>query len=253
MTESRKAEPLLKARDLQVAFSGVKAADGVNLEVHEGEFLAIIGPNGSGKTTFLHLCTGYVRPFAGDVFLDGRSITRLTPRAITRLGIARAFQIPQLFSDQRVIDNVMLAIAARRGIWDAFRPLDRADHRAEAMTLLELVGLAEHAEQPAAVLPEGLRKLADIVIALTLKPRLLLLDEPTSGVSAIERFALMETLMTALRQSKVTALFVEHDMDVVARYADRVVVWDSGHVMAEGKPDVVLKDPRVLQNVVGVA
>ncbi|GGE28372.1 ABC transporter ATP-binding protein [Agaricicola taiwanensis] len=245
--------PLLKAENLQVAFAGVKAADGVNLEIAEGEFLAIIGPNGSGKTTFLNLCTGYIRPLAGEVFLDGRPITRLAPRTIARQGIARAFQIPQLFTDQRLIDNLMLAVAARRGIWDAFRPLDRRTHRDEAMQLLSMVGLEDVAEQSAATLPEGLRKLADIAIAFALKPRLLLLDEPTSGVSAIERFGLMETLMTALRQARVTALFVEHDMEVVERYADRVVVWDQGRVMADGKPDIVLKDPRVLQNVVGVA
>lgn len=245
--------PLLRAENLQVAFAGVKAADGVDMEIMEGEFLAIIGPNGSGKTTFLNLCTGYVRPLAGEVFLDGKPITRLAPRTIARQGIARAFQIPQLFTDQLLIDNLMLAVAARRGIWDAFRPLDRKTHRDEAMELLAMVGLQDHGRQYAATLPEGLRKLADITVALALKPRLLLLDEPTSGVSAIERFGLMETLMGALRHASVTALFVEHDMEVVERYADRIVVWDSGRVMADGKPDVVLKDPRVLQSVVGVA
>jgi branched-chain amino acid transport system ATP-binding protein len=245
--------PLLKAENLQVAFQGVKAADGVNLEISQGEFLAIIGPNGAGKTTFLNLCTGYLRPFAGEVYLDGRPITRLSPRAIARRGIARAFQIPQLFSDQRVIDNVMLSIAARDGLWDAIRPLDRPERRREAMALLEMFSLGDAADKIASTLPEGRRKLLDIAIAIALKPRLVLLDEPTSGVSAIERFTLMETLMSALKEARVTALFVEHDMDVVARYADRVVVWNRGHVMAEGRPDVVLSDPQVIENVVGVA
>ena len=245
--------PLLQAKDLRVAFYGVKAADGVNLEIREGEFLAIIGPNGSGKTTFLNLCTGYLRPSSGEVYLDGEPITAMAPRTIARRGIARAFQIPQLFLDQTVRDNLMIAVAAKRGIWVPFKALGAEGRRQEAEELLALVGLDREAGQLAGALPEGRRKLLDIVIALALKPRLVLLDEPTSGVSTIERFNLMETLMAALRRAKVTALFVEHDMDVVQRYADRVVVWDSGSVMAEGPPSEVFKDERVLRNVVGVA
>lgn len=108
---------LLKAENLHIAFGGVKAANGVNLHINEGEFLAIIGANGSGKTTFLNLCTGYIRPVEGEVYLDGQPITKLPPRTIARKGIARAFQIPQLFLDQRVLDNLMLAIASREGLW----------------------------------------------------------------------------------------------------------------------------------------
>lgn len=245
--------PLLQAKDLRISFFGVQAADGVNLEIREGEFLAIIGPNGSGKTTFLNLCTGYLRPSSGEVYLDGKPITAMAPRTIARRGIARAFQIPQLFLDQTVLDNLMIAVAAKRGIWVPFKALGADGRRREAEELLALVGLDGEAEQLAGALPEGRRKLLDIVIALALKPRLVLLDEPTSGVSTIERFTLMETLMAALRRAKVTALFVEHDMDVVQRYADRVVVWDSGSVMAEGPPSEVFKDERVLRNVVGVA
>ena len=246
------SKPLLIARDLEVAFGGVKAADGVNLTINEGEFVAIIGPNGSGKTTFLNLCTGYVRPLAGEVILRDMPITSLPPRRIARQGIARAFQIPQLFTDQTVLENVMLAIAAHRGIWQALNPLDRPDYRAEAMELLDLLGLAEQAGTLAGTLPEGLRKLADVTVAMALQPMLLLLDEPTSGVSALERFQLMETLMTAMRSRGMTALFVEHDMEIVEKYADRVVVWDSGQVLAEGAADVVMKDPRVLERVVGM-
>jgi branched-chain amino acid transport system ATP-binding protein len=246
-------QPILEAKDLHVAFNGVKAADGVSLSIHDGEFLAIIGPNGSGKTTVLNLCTGYVRPKSGSVHLDGRDITRLAPRSIARLGVARAFQIPQLFSAQRVIDNMMLALAAKNGLWTVVRPLETEARRAEAEALLGLVGLAGDKNRISGTLPEGHRKLLDIAVALALKPRLLLLDEPTSGVSALERFPLMEALMGALRQRQITALFVEHDMDVVARYASRVLVWNAGQIMAEGHPDDVFKDPRVLQSVVGVA
>jgi branched-chain amino acid transport system ATP-binding protein len=247
------SEAILQARDLHVGFNGVKAADGVSLDIHQGEFLAVIGPNGSGKTTLLNLCTGYVRPTSGSVHLAGKDITRLTPRAIARLGVARAFQIPQLFSDQRVIDNMMLALAAKDGLWTVVRPLETASRSEEARALLELVGLADDGNRVSSTLPEGHRKLLDIAIALALKPRLVLLDEPTSGVSSLERFPLMEALMGALRQRRMTALFVEHDMDVVARYANRVLVWNAGKIMAEGHPDAVFKDERVLQSVVGVA
>jgi branched-chain amino acid transport system ATP-binding protein len=230
----------------------VKAADGINLEIHPGEFVAIIGPNGSGKTTFLNLCTGYVRASAGRVYLDERDITRLSPRAIARRGIARAFQLPQLFTGHTLIENVMMALAARHGFWDPVRPLDRAAWRHEATGLLKLVDLSDVAEQRSSEMAEGVRKLTDIVIAMALKPRLLLLDEPTSGVSASEKFALMETLVAALRAESVTALFVEHDMEIVRRYADRILVWDTGRIMAEGDPETVLNDPYVLENVVGM-
>lgn len=245
--------PLLSTRDVRVTFGGVKAADGVSVEVYAGELLAIIGPNGSGKTTFLNLCTGYIRPQSGTISLAGRDITGMSPRAITQLGVARAFQIPQLFTEHRLIENLMLAVAARRGFWRPFQPLKQAGHKNEALALLDLVGLAPAADRFAAELPEGMRKLADIALALALKPKLLLLDEPTSGVSASEKFVLMDTLTRVLREQHVTTAFVEHDMDLVRNYADRVLVWDQGTVMASGPPTQVLQDARVLQKVVGVA
>ena len=244
-------QPILEAKDLHVAFNGVKAADGVSLSIHDGEFLAIIGPNGSGKTTVLNLCTGYVRPKSGSVHLDGQDITRLAPRAIARLGVARAFQIPQLFSDQRVIDNMMLSLAAKDGLWTMMRPLETEARRAEAEALLGLVGLADDRNRISNTLPEGHRKLLDIAVALALKPRLLLLDEPTSGVSALERFPLMEALMSALRQRQITALFVEHDMHMVRHISDWVVVMAEGRIVAEGPPESVMKDPAVIDAYLG--
>ena len=243
---------LLSVRGVKVAFGGVKAADGVDLDVNAGEFLAIIGPNGSGKTTFINLATGYVKPQAGSIHLDGRDITRLKPRQITRLGIARAFQIPQLFTDHTVLENLMLAVAAEAGFWRWQSPLGIPSVREAATALLDTVGLADLAETDSAALPEGGRKLTDIALALALKPRLLLLDEPTAGVSSDEKFPLMDRLAAVLRERGVTAVFVEHDMDLVRRYADRVVVWSQGRVAAEGAPDTVLVDPAVLRDVVGV-
>jgi branched-chain amino acid transport system ATP-binding protein len=244
--------PILSVRDLHISFGGVKAADGVDLDIYPHELIAVIGPNGSGKTTFLNLCTGYIRATRGSVIFEGRSITNEVPRTITRRGIARAFQIPQLFTGHSLIENVMLSVAAQHGIWQAFRPLSREAYRNKAREVLDLMSLGDIAHGPTVNLPEGLRKLADIAIALALKPRLLLLDEPTSGVSAAEKFALMDTIVGVLRAEKVTALFVEHDMDVVERYADRVLVWDAGQVIAGGPTQEILRSSHVLERVTGI-
>ena len=244
--------PILAARDLRISFGGVVAANGIDLDIYPHELVAIIGPNGSGKTTFLNLCTGYIHPASGSVAFEGRPITELSPRAITRRGIARAFQIPQLFAGHSVLECVMLAVAARHGIWDAWRPLGRRNYRDEARAILDLLTLGEVADRLTAILPEGLRKLADIAIAMALRPRLLLLDEPTSGVSTAEKIPLMDTIVAVLRAEKITALFVEHDMDVVERYADRVLVWDAGRVAAAGRPQEVLHSADVLERIIGV-
>ena len=244
--------PLLAVSDVQIRFGGVVAADGVNLDINAGERLAIIGPNGAGKTTFLNICTGYLKPAAGRVLFEGRDITGLPPRSITRLGIARAFQIPQLFLEHTALQNLLLAAAARERIVNPFRILDRIRERTEMLALLELVGLADAADQEAGGLPEGSRKLVDIAIALALRPRLLLLDEPTSGVSSAEKFQIMDTLVKALAQRDVTAVFVEHDMEMVTRYADRVAVWNGGQVQMVDTPAAVLADPDVRREVVGV-
>lgn len=243
---------LLQARGLVVHFGGVVAADGVDLDVHEGESLAIIGPNGAGKTTFLNIATGYVRPQAGTVrFLD-KEITAHAPREITRLGIARAFQIPQLFLDQTVLENMLIAVASRSRRFSPFQLLEALPERAEMEALLELVGVEDSAERKAGELPEGQRKLVDIAIALALNPKLLLLDEPTSGVASSEKFAIMDVLIAALSRQRVTSVFVEHDMDVVERYADRVAVWSSGKIANAGPPREVLRDPAVISQVIGI-
>lgn len=244
-------EPLLEVQDLYIRFGGVIAAAGIHLRVHRGEVLAIIGPNGAGKTTFLNICTGYLRPERGKVFLEGKEITGLPPRTIARMGVARAFQMPQLFSEHTIEKNLLLALSAREGFW-SLTPLDNPARRSKARELLALMGLSEFAQMLVAEAPEGVRKLTDVAMALALAPKLLLLDEPTSGVAAQEKHRIMEVLIGALRSHTVTAVFVEHDMEVVQRYADRVAVWADGRLLTEGPPQSVLVDPRVLTTVVGV-
>jgi branched-chain amino acid transport system ATP-binding protein len=243
---------LLEARGLRLAFGGVKAADGIDLTVMKGEFLAIIGPNGAGKTTFINMTTGYLRPQGGSITYEGTEITGRRPRDIVRRGIARSFQLPQLFAEHTVEENAALAIASREGIWSAFTPLLRRAWREEARELLDRFGLLPVAGSRADALNEGTRKLADIAMAVALKPRLLLMDEPTSGVAATEKMAVVETLARVLREAGVTAVFVEHDMDVVESFADRVAVWSQGRIAALGPPAEVLADPIVQRDVIGI-
>ena len=243
---------LLEARGLHLAFGGVRAADGIDLDVLRGEFLAIIGPNGAGKTTFINMTTGYLRPQAGSIAYEGEPITGLNPRTIVRRGIARSFQLPQLFTEHTVEQNVALALAARDGAWSPLAPLLRMRWRDEARATLDRFGLLDLAGARADALNEGARKLADIAMAVALKPRLLLMDEPTSGVAASEKMAIVETLLRVLRDADVTAVFVEHDMDVVERFADRVAVWSQGRIVALGPPAEVLADPAVQREVIGI-
>jgi branched-chain amino acid transport system ATP-binding protein len=243
---------LISARGLKIRFGGVIAADGIDLDVLEGENLAIIGPNGAGKTTFLNMATGYLRPQAGTVSFLGQDITALPPRAITRLGIARAFQIPQLFLDRTVIENIMLASAAQTGQLSGWTSLLDLPERAEMEDLLDLVGVRAFAERTAFELPEGQRKLVDIALALALKPTVLLMDEPTSGVASAEKLGVMDILTTALARQKVSSVFVEHDMDMVERYASRVAVWSSGKIQMVGTPRDVLNNADVRAQVIGI-
>ena len=243
---------LLSAKDIKIRFGGVIAADGISLDVLEGENLAIIGPNGAGKTTFLNISTGYLRPQGGTVTFLGHDITAHLPRNITRLGIARAFQVPQLFLDQTVMENMLIAAASRQGRASGFQALSRSPDVPEMERLLDLVRVKSFAMRTARDLPEGQRKLVDIALALALKPKLLLMDEPTSGVASSEKLEIMDILTTALAKEKVTSVFVEHDMDMVERYASRVAVWNMGKIQKVGTPAEVLADPKVREQVIGI-
>jgi branched-chain amino acid transport system ATP-binding protein len=238
--------------NLSKSFGMVRAAEGLNVGVQEGELVGIVGPNGSGKTTFLNLVTGYLEPDGGRILFGGRDISGLSPRAVTRLGIARSFQIPQLYTGLTVLENVLLALAARsEPRLPAWRPLYRPPWTEEAGAILDRFGLARHAGQGVAELPEGGRKLLDIALSLALRPRLLLMDEPTAGVSNEDKFEVMDTLVTVLRESRITTIFVEHDMDVVHRYSRRVLAFANGQVLADGDPATVLADPEIRKAVLG--
>ena len=243
---------ILETSGLEKRFGAVVAASDINIRIAAGERISLIGSNGAGKTTFVNMITGYLKPDAGRITLAGRDITALAPRAITRLGVARSFQIPQLYGDLTVLDNMLVANACHDQKLSFWQPARRPDAIARADLLLERFRLAEHRERRVAELPGGVRKLLDIAMALTGAPKLLLLDEPTSGVSAEEKFPMMATLMAALgHEAQTTVLFVEHDMDIVERHASRVVAFYAGRIIADDSPAAALATDDVRRYVTG--
>jgi len=242
---------LLETKGLEIRFGGVVAADDISIQIDAGKNLAIIGPNGAGKTTFLNICTGWLKPARGKVYFEGRDVTPLGPREITRRGVARAFQIPQLFTEHTALENLLIAAAARDRLKNPIRALKDTRQRAEMMNLLDMINCTDVAHRQVDELSEGQRKLIDIAVALALKPKLLLMDEPTSGVASSEKFGVMEILVKALAEAEVTAVFVEHDMGIVEKYADEVAVWNMGKIEMRGTPEEVLADPDVIRDVIG--
>jgi branched-chain amino acid transport system ATP-binding protein len=233
--------PILVAEGVHKSFGAVTAAAEVNLSFERESVFGLIGANGAGKTTFLNLVTGYLKPDRGSIRFDGRELTGRPPREINALGICRSFQIPQLFHSLTVRENLLVA----EGIAAAERVEEATD------AALERFGLSPYAGRPAGLLPEGIRKLLDVAMALVARPKVLLLDEPTSGVAADEKFGIMDLVVGAVRGEGVTVLFVEHDMDIVSRYAGRVVAFYDGRVIADGEPDRVLSDVEVRRYVIG--
>ncbi len=245
------APTLLEARGLQKRFGAVTAADDLNVQIGRGARVSLIGTNGAGKTTFVNMVTGYLKPDHGTILLEGNDITALSPRAITRLGVSRSFQIPQLALDLTALENMLVAAACAAGSLP-FVARARSPSRVEAgMALLRRFSLDDVAERRVAELPGGKRKLLDIAMALTGQPRLLMLDEPTSGVSAEEKYPMMDVITGALSRESVAVLFVEHDMEVVSRYSDRVIAFYSGRIIADDSPQRALADAEVRRHVTG--
>jgi branched-chain amino acid transport system ATP-binding protein len=251
---------LLDARSLNKRFGAVTAATDINVEVQAGSVVGLIGTNGAGKTTFINMVTGYLKPDSGSIHYEGRDITRLAPRHITRLGIVRSFQIPQLYASLDVYENMLVALgvvlhnAGRGGFLSRSRPnVPGHDAPVEevAERILERFRLTEYRDRNAQVLPGGVRKLLDIALTMAARPRILLLDEPTSGVSAEEKFGIMDVVMGAAREQGATVIFVEHDMEVVSRFAERVLAFYDGRIIADAPPAAALGDPEVRRYVVG--
>ena len=244
---------ILEAQGLTKTFGAVTAASNISVAFEEDTIVGLIGGNGAGKTTFINLVTGYLEPTAGSVRYAGRDITGLAPRQITRLGICRSFQIPQVFDSLSTYENLLVGLGIVALGRDAFVGSALGERQPEVVAdeMVQRFHLERYRGAPASVLPEGVRKLLDIAMALAVKPRVLLLDEPTSGVSAEEKFALMDLVLGAIRAERVTVLFVEHDMEIVRRYTQRVLAFYDGRIIADGAPQQVLDDPDVRKYVVG--
>jgi branched-chain amino acid transport system ATP-binding protein len=236
---------LLEVSGLSKAFGGVRAVSQVSFTVAPGELLALIGPNGAGKSTCFNMLNGQLRPDAGSIRLGGREIVGLAPREVWRLGVGRTFQITATFSSMTVRENVQMALLSHhRMIARGWQPagemfVDEAD------ALLERVGMTAQADRPCSVLAYGDLKRLELAIALANEPKLLLMDEPTAGMGPRERLELMALTSELVRARGVAVLFTEHDMDVVFRHADRMMVLNRGVLIAQGEPEAVRADPEV--------
>jgi branched-chain amino acid transport system ATP-binding protein len=243
----------LSTEKLTKYFGDTHAVDKVDFQVGEGEVLSLIGSNGAGKTSLVNLVSGLYSPDSGKIIFRGQDVTRQAVQDRIKAGIARSFQIVNLFDELTVIDNVALSIFTREGKTRWFFAL--ADHYGaiwdEANDILKQFGLDSKAKQLAGGISQGERKLLDVAVAYALKPRLLFLDEPTSGVSTREKAPIMDVISSVVRSHGITAVVIEHDMDIIFRYSDRIVVMHQGVILASGLPEEIRNNEAVKDAVFG--
>ncbi|MBI3104446.1 MAG: ABC transporter ATP-binding protein [Candidatus Rokubacteria bacterium] len=250
--------PFLAVEDLTKSFGGLRAVDRCSLEVREGTITGLIGPNGAGKTTLFNLLTGFHRPDGGRVRFRGDDITGLPAHKVFRRGICRTFQIPREFKDLSVLENLMVVAPDQAGerLWVPWLQPGRVRRdetrlRERAMVVLEQVGLARLAGEPAWTLSGGQKKLLELARTLMAEPALLMLDEPGAGVNPTQMKELTRYIQWLAAERGVTILLIEHDMDLVMTICNPVIVLSEGRPLAEGPPDIIRKDPRVLAAYLG--
>ena len=246
---------VLQTINLKKYFGETRAVDDVNLTVAQGEFISLVGPNGAGKTSLCNVVTAYLRPDSGQVLFMGEDVTHASVTERVRAGIARSFQLVNLFDDLTAFDNVTLAIFSRDGKTRNMGTLAHLDHAVtgEADAVLTQFGLAGKRNELARDLAQGERKLLDVALAYALRPKLLFLDEPTSGVSTRDKDKIMDTIASVVRGEGISVVIIEHDMDVVFKYSDRIVVMHQGAILAQGKPDEIRNNEQVAMILLGQA
>ena len=244
---------LLRTEKLQKYFGETYAVDRVDFTVTQGEILSLIGSNGAGKTTLVNLISGLLRPDSGTIVFRDQDVTSMSVYGRIKAGIARSFQLVNLFDQLTALDNVALPIFARQGKTRRLTTLADNDSavRQEALSVLNAFGLAPKWHILAAGLAQGERKLLDVAVAYALRPQLLLLDEPTSGVSTRDKVQVMDTITSVVRSEGITAVIIEHDMDVVFTYSDRIVVMHEGAILADGTPDAIRTNEAVATTLLG--
>jgi len=244
---------LLQTIDLRKQFGETKACDGVNFVVNQGEFLSLVGSNGAGKTSLVNLISAQLTPDSGQILFEGKDITFSPVHERIKAGIARSFQIVNLFDGLSVFDNVALSIFSHEGKAVNMAALADHDHavRAECLDVLGQFGLRDKSAALAGGLAQGERKLLDVAVAYALRPKLLFLDEPTSGVSTRDKGQIMDTVSSVVRAGTVTAVVIEHDMDVVFRYSDRIVMMHEGRFLADGTPAEIRANNEVASILLG--
>jgi branched-chain amino acid transport system ATP-binding protein len=247
--------PLLQTIDLKRYFGETRAVDNVNLSIEEREFVSLVGPNGAGKTSLINVISAHLQPESGKILFRGEDITRASVTQRVRAGIARSFQLVNIFDDLSAFDNVALAIFSREGKTAHLATLAHLDDEVskEADTILEQFGLASKRSDNGRDLAQGERKLLDVALAYALRPKLLFLDEPTSGVSTRDKGQIMDTIASVVRGEGITAVIVEHDMDVVFKYSDRIVVMAQGAILAQGTPDEIRSNEQVAMVLLGTS
>lgn len=246
---------LLRTVNLKKYFGDTHAVDGVDFTVTEGEFLSLVGSNGAGKTTLVNLITAYLHPDDGQILLDEQDITFSSVNDRVKAGIARSFQLVNLFDDLSAFDNVALAIFSREGKTRNLMTLANHDDDVarETADVLRQFGLGDKRDVLAGGLAQGERKLLDVAVAYALRPRLLFLDEPTSGVSTRDKLQIMDTISSVVRAGNVAAVIIEHDMDIVFKYSDRIVVMHEGTILADGPPEEIRENEEVATTFLGAA
>jgi branched-chain amino acid transport system ATP-binding protein len=246
---------LLETKKLTRHFGETRAVDGVDFTIGEGEVLALIGSNGAGKTSLVNLVSGLLRPDSGTIAFRGADVTHLSVHDRIQAGIARSFQLVNLFDQLTLLDNVALSIFSREDLTRKLLSLADRQHAVwqEAFDILRQFGLEAKATQLAGGISQGERKLLDVAIAYALRPQLLFLDEPTSGVSTREKAPIMDVVSSIVRSNHITAVVIEHDMDVVFKYSDRIVAMHQGTILASGTPDEIRRNQAVTTTLIGTA